>query len=80
MIARQTGASLSAGRLSVLLKKGGGGWRRPRHTLSRRQDTQAVERMGVRLRLRQAQADAGDIVLLYGNESGALTHSYLAHA
>ena len=39
-----------------------------------------MERMGVRLRLRQAQADAGDIVLLYGNESGALTHSYLAHA
>ena len=36
--------------------------------------------MGVRLRLRQAQADAGDIVLLYGDESEALTHPYLAHA
>jgi hypothetical protein len=30
--------------------------------------------MGVRLRLRQAQADAGDIVLLYADESEALTH------
>ncbi len=36
--------------------------------------------MGVRLRLRQAQADAGDIALLYGDESEALTHPYLAHA
>jgi transposase len=30
--------------------------------------------------LRQAQADAGDIVLLYADESEALTHPYLAHA
>ena len=36
--------------------------------------------MGVRLRLRQAQADAGDVVLLYADESEALTHPYLAHA
>jgi hypothetical protein len=36
--------------------------------------------MGLRLRLRQAQADAGDIVLLYADESEALTHPYLAHA
>ena len=36
--------------------------------------------MGVRLRLRQAQTDAGDIVLLYADESEALTHPYLAHA
>ncbi len=36
--------------------------------------------MGVRLALRQAQADAGDIALLYGDESEALTHPYLAHA
>ena len=36
--------------------------------------------MGVRLALRQAQADAGDIVLLYADESEALTHPYLAHA
>ncbi len=36
--------------------------------------------MGVRLALRQAQADAGDIALLYADESEALTHPYLAHA
>jgi len=34
--------------------------------------------MGVRLR--QAQADAGDVVLLYADESEALTHPHLAHA
>ena len=36
--------------------------------------------MGLRLQLRRAQAEAGDIVLLYGDESEALTHPYLAHA
>ena len=36
--------------------------------------------MGVRLALRQAQAHAGDITLLYADESEALTHPYLAHA
>ncbi len=36
--------------------------------------------MGVRLCLRQAQADAGDMVLLHADESEALTHPYLAHA
>jgi transposase len=41
---------------------------------------QAVERAGLRLQLRRAQAEAGDIVLLYGDESEALTHPYLAHA
>ena len=32
----------------------------------------------MRLRLRKAQAEAGDIVLLFGDESEALTHPYLA--
>jgi transposase len=36
--------------------------------------------VGLRLRLRKAQAEAGDIVLLYGDESEALTHPYLARA
>lgn len=36
--------------------------------------------MGLRLTLRKAQAEAGDIVLLYGDESEALTHPYLARA
>ena len=35
--------------------------------------------MGLHLLLRQAQADAGDVVLLYADESVALTHPYLAH-
>lgn len=45
-----------------------------------RQDANAVDRIGLRLQLRQAQARAGDIVLLYADESEALTHPYLAHA
>ena len=36
--------------------------------------------MGLRLQVRKAQAEAGDIVLLYGDESEALTHPYLARA
>ncbi len=34
----------------------------------------------MRHQLRKAQAEAGDIVLLYGDESEALTHPYLARA
>jgi transposase len=34
----------------------------------------------LRLKLRKAQAEAGDIVLLYADESEALTHPYLARA
>ena len=45
-----------------------------------RQDRDAVDRMGLRLQLRRAQAEAGDIALLYADESEALTHPYLAHA
>ena len=52
--------------------------RRPRHTLEARQVAAEVERVGLRLHLRQQQAGAGDIVLLYGDESEALTHPYLA--
>ena len=36
--------------------------------------------MGLRLALREAQAEAGDIVLLFADESEALTHPYLARA
>jgi transposase len=39
-----------------------------------------VERGGGRRQLLRAQAEAGDIVLLFGDESEALTHPYLAHA
>lgn len=39
-----------------------------------------MERVGLRLALRKAQAEAGDIVLLHADESEALTHPYLARA
>src|ERR1700687_5465789 len=61
-------------------QKRGFAWRRPRHTLKGRQDAEAVERSGLRLRLLKQQAEAGEIVLLFGDESEALTHPYLAHA
>jgi transposase len=48
--------------------------------LKGRQDANAVERVGLRLALRKAQAAAGDIVLLFADESEALTHPYLARA
>jgi hypothetical protein len=63
----------------ALAPKGGFAWRRPRHTLRGRQDLQEVERAGVRLRLLREQARAGDIRLLFADESEALTHPYLAH-
>lgn len=43
-----------------------------------RQIAAEVNRVGLRLKLLKQQADAGDIVLLYGDESEALTHPYLA--
>ena len=39
-----------------------------------------MDRGGLRRILLKAQAEAGDIVLLFGDESEALTHPYLAHA
>jgi len=39
-----------------------------------------VDRGGVRLKLFKAQAEAGDIVLLFADASAALTHPYLARA
>jgi transposase len=38
-----------------------------------------VDRAGLRRTLLKAQAEAGDIVLLFGDESDALTHPYRAH-
>jgi hypothetical protein len=38
-----------------------------------------VDRAGLRRKLLKAQAEAGDIVLLFADESEALTHPYLAH-
>jgi hypothetical protein len=46
--------------------------------LKGRQITEEIDRVGLRLKLRKAQAEAGDIVLLFADESEALTHPYLA--
>jgi len=78
-IERRTGERISKSRLSVV-RKGGFAWRRPRRTLRGRQDADAVDRSGLRLRLLKQQAQAGDIALLFGDESEALTHPYLARA
>jgi hypothetical protein len=48
--------------------------------LKGRQIAAEVDRVGLRLKLLEQQAEAGDIVLLYGDESEALTHPYLARA
>src|SRR3984957_11860240 len=61
-------------------QKGGFRYRRPRHTLKGRQDAEAVDRGGLRIKLLRAQAEAGDIELLFADESEALTHPYLARA
>jgi len=46
--------------------------------LKGRQTASEVERVGLRLQRRKQQAEAGDIILLFGDESEALTHPYLA--
>ena len=38
-----------------------------------------MDRAGLRRKLLKTQAEAGDIVLLFADESEALTHPYLAH-
>ena len=73
-------AHLALAALGRVAPKGDFRWRRPRHTLKGRQDADAVDRAGLRRKLLKAQAEAGDIVLLFGDESEALTHPYLAHA
>src|SRR3954469_1105266 len=73
-------AHLALAAVACAPPKGDFRWRRPRHTLKGRQDADAVDRAGLRRKLLKAQAEAGDIVLLFGDESEALTHPYLAHA
>src|SRR5258708_8754554 len=53
---------------------------RARRVANGRQLDAEIDRVGLRLQLRRAQARAGDIVLLYADESEALTHPYLARA
>jgi Winged helix-turn helix len=67
-IEAREGVTISKSRLSKLLRKKFR-WRRPRHTLKGRQDADAIDRVGLRLALRKAQAEAGDIVLIFADES-----------
>jgi hypothetical protein len=79
-IEQRSGIRISRSRLlGGAAEKRGFGWRRARHTLKGRQDPDAVDRSGLRRKLLKAQAEAGDIVLLFEDESEALTHPYLAH-
>ena len=79
-IEAREGVRISRSQLSKVLRKKKFRWRRPRHTLKGRQSASEVNRIGLRLQLRKLQAEAADIVLLYGDESEALTHPYLARA
>jgi len=49
-------------------KKRGFRWRRPRHTLKGRQIADEIDRVGLRLKLRKAQAEAGGILDVHGCE------------
>src|SRR3954469_14184249 len=53
-------------------------WRRPRHTLKRRQDAAAVAASRQHLADLKTQAAAGAIDLVFLDEAEALTHPYLA--
>jgi hypothetical protein len=46
-------------------------WRRPRHTLKGRQIADEIERVGLRLRVRKQQAEAGDIAWKTMSSSGS---------
>ena len=76
---RRAPARRSRGSLERAPAKGGsaGAGRAQPHG---RQDAGAVDWSGLRLRLLRQQAEAGDIVLLFGDEAEVLTHPYLAHA
>lgn len=71
-------AAIAPGRATA---EGSFRWRRPRHALTGRQDRAAVERVGLRLHLRRAQArgrECGATVAVRRRERGP-THPYLAH-
>ena len=79
-IEAREGVRISRSQLSKAVREKKFRWRRPRHTLKGRQTASEVDRIGLRLQIRRRQAEAGDIVLLYGDESEALTPPYLARA
>jgi hypothetical protein len=78
-IEAREGVIISKSRLSKVLREKIR-WRRRRHSLKGRQDADAVDRVGLRIALRKAQAEVGDMALLFAGESEALTHPYVARA
>jgi hypothetical protein len=52
--------------------------RRARHTLKGRQDAQAVAATREQLKALKAQAEAGELELLFADEAEVSTHPYLA--
>ncbi len=73
-IASREGVTISRSQSRRFCAKKGVPLPPPRHTLKGRQDKDAVDRIGRGVKLRKAQAEAGDIVLLFADESEALTH------
>ena len=74
-IEAREGVRISRSRLSEASAKKNFRWRRRPAHAERTQTASEVDRIGLRLQLRKRQAEAGDIVLLYGDESEALTAS-----
>ena len=63
--------------LSKTLRKKTSRWRRPRHSLKVARSPARSRAWACAFQLRKAQAEAGDIVLLYGDESEALTRTLI---
>ena len=78
-VGRRAGLTMWPSRLQHPAAAGDFGWRRPRRP-ERPPRRAAVGRSGLRLRLLRQQARAGDIRLLFGDESEALAHPCFAHA
>ena len=76
-IESREGVSISRSRLSKALRKNSR-WQRSQQALEERRIGGNVERIGLHLYLGKQEAEADDFVLLYGDESEALTHSYIA--
>ena len=80
-IEAREGVRISRSQLSKALQKKVPLAAAPAHAEGTSGQTESeVERVGLRLQLRKQQAEAGDIVLLSGDESEALTNPYLARA
>ena len=76
-IKRERGVRIGRSQLSKTLRKKKKLPLAAAATLKGRQIAGEIARVGLRLQLRKAQAEAGDIVLLYGDESEALRRTLI---